>query len=353
MTVRPAPDPTGEMHWPLTTKEGWRAFVDESPDSPPVIGPGTIALSPAELLSYEEARIDYHSRLVIVATPTIRQVVTSGRKRIVLNRHQVSARRGLIVTGSSGTGKTTAITQLGKNHEQLTRRRIPTAASALPVVYVTVPPAATPKMLAGEFARFLGIPLHHKMNQIEITNAVCDLLGTLSTTLVLVDEIHNLNLATRSGAEASDQLKYLSERIPATFVLAGIDVESSGLFLGTRGQQIAGRYSVIRSHRFGYQNRTDREQWQALVATLEGALRLHNHPVGTLLAMDDYLHQRTSGLIGSLSHLVREAAVDAVTTGTERITKAMLDEVDLDLSAHQPQPEPPRKKRVHKVRSAA
>jgi hypothetical protein len=34
-----------------------------------------------------------------------------------------------------------------------------------------------------------------------------------------VDEIHNLNLATRSGAEASDTLKYFSERIPATVLL--------------------------------------------------------------------------------------------------------------------------------------
>ena len=40
-----------------------------------------------------------------------------------------------------------------------------------------------------------------------------------------VDEIHNLNLATRNGAEASDTLKYFSERIPATFVYAGISVE--------------------------------------------------------------------------------------------------------------------------------
>ena len=36
-------------------------------------------------------------------------------------------------------------------------------------------------------------------------------------------------------------LKYFSERIPATFVYAGIDVERNGLLSGTRGEQIAGR----------------------------------------------------------------------------------------------------------------
>jgi hypothetical protein len=43
----------------------------------------------------------------------------------------------------------------------------------------------------------------------------------------------------------SDTLKYFSERIPATFCYAGINVEREGLFSGARGQQIAGRFSLI------------------------------------------------------------------------------------------------------------
>ena len=50
-----------------------------------------------------------------------------------------------------------------------------------------------------------------------------------------MDEIHNLNLASRSGAEVSDQLKYFSEHIPATFIYAGVEVEQAGLFTGPRG----------------------------------------------------------------------------------------------------------------------
>ena len=62
---------------------------------------------------------------------------------------------------------------------------------------------------------------------------------------MLVDETHNLNLATRTGAEVSDQLKYFAERLPATFIYAGIDVEAQGLFAGVRGRQIAGRFTFI------------------------------------------------------------------------------------------------------------
>lgn len=350
MTEELPPD-IGNPYATLTTKEGWRAFVEERPEPPPPLAPGT-KLDAEELDSYQEARKDYHSSSVIIATPTIRKVVTTGRKRIVLNRHQVSARRGLIVSGSAGTGKTTAITQLGKNVEQLTRRRNPSATGQLPVVFVTVPPAATPKMLAGEFARFLGVPLLHRMSQVQITNAVCDLLAQLGTTLVLVDEIHNLDLTTRYGAEASDQLKYLSERIAATFVLAGLEVETSTLFQGTRGAQIAGRYSVIPSQPFRRRNRQSLEEWQSVIGTLEESLRLHRHRPGTLLALDAYLHERTSGLIGSLSQLIREAAIEAIDSGAERITKRLLDSVELDHTVEQARIKKTSKKRTHRTKAA-
>ena len=62
-------------------------------------------------------------------------------------------------------------------------------------------------MLAIEFARFIGLPLPPHFSQVEVTNKVCDLLCTLGCRLVLIDELHNLDIGTRVGAEASDQIK--------------------------------------------------------------------------------------------------------------------------------------------------
>ncbi|WP_192581286.1 hypothetical protein OG989_22370 [Micromonospora sp. NBC_01740] len=53
----------------------------------------------------------------MVNTPTIQEVVKTVRRLLILNRRQISARRGLIITGGAGTGKTTAITQLGRAHD--------------------------------------------------------------------------------------------------------------------------------------------------------------------------------------------------------------------------------------------
>ena len=105
-------------------------------------------------------------------------------------------------------------------------------------------------MIAIEFARFLGLPVTRRANITDIVEAVCGVCLDARVSLVAVDEIHNLNLATRAGAEVSDTLKYFSERIPATFVYAGIDVERAGLLTGTRGEQIAGRFGMIRTGPF-------------------------------------------------------------------------------------------------------
>lgn len=340
----PSSTPAVVGHEPLTTKEGWARFVEDTPQAPELLGPAELAvLSQGRRDAHEDARLAYHSRLAVVATPTVSTITLTGRRLIVLNRHQISARRGLIVTGGAGTGKTTAVTQLGKSHELAQRLRHPGGGPRLPVVYVTVPPAATARMVAVEFARFLGLPLTTRANITDVTEAVCAVLGDLGCDLVIVDELHNLNLATRAGAEVSDQLKYFSERLPATFIYAGIDVERVGLFAGPRGRQIASRFATIPTKAFGYAATAQREQWQSLVATLEQTLRLRRHPPGSLLRMAEHLHHRTGGMIGSLSHLIRGAAIDAIITGAEKITRANLDAVRLDHTAHAHQDTTPAK----------
>ncbi|UQA91561.1 ATP-binding protein [Streptomyces halobius] len=321
---------------PLTTKEGWRRYVAHE-TIPPKLLPAAerAALTGRERARVDDRRREYHADLPLVNTPTIRKVISTARLLIQLNRHQVSARRGVILSGASGTGKTTALTQLGRAHELATRKRHPHDRTRLPVCYVTVPPAATPKMLATEFARFFGLSFPPRATHTDIVDAVCATAAHVHVDLVLVDELHNLNLGSRAGAEASDQLKYFAERLPATFAYAGIDIESQGLFAGTRGRQIAGRFVVIPAAPFSYATAADKEAWRGLVGTLESTLHLHEHAPGTLTAMNDYLFHRTGGMIGSLSQLIRGAAVLGIEDGSEAITEELLDLVPIDFAAEQ------------------
>ncbi|MFE9328840.1 TniB family NTP-binding protein [Nocardia sp. NPDC052278] len=321
-----------ESHAHLTTLQGWRQFTAATAEAPLLLSLAQReALTDGEREHYDEQRLDHHTRLGVVATSALRQVVNTGRRLTLLNRHAVSARRGMVVSGAAGTGKTTAITQFGKTYQAIDAARHP-GQDRIPVIYVTVPPAATPRMVAMEFARFLGLPMPPRANITDVIEAICGVAIDTRVSLVLVDEIHNMQLATRADAEVSDTLKYFSERISATFVYAGIDVEHQGLFTGTRGRQIAGRFNLIPTLAFPFN-----DEWRQIVVTIEDTLRLHHHTAGTLARLDRYLHHRTSGMIGSLSHLVRGAAIEAILGGTEQITEALLDRIDLDHAAqHKP-----------------
>ncbi len=316
------------LHRQLTVLAGWRRFVDDEP-VPPELLPDRRwrRLSDAGRLAYDEARLNHHSRLLVVATPVIRKVITEGRRLSYLNRNADSGRCGLILSGPARTGKTTAITQLGKTLEAVHRQRHPRSGGDIPVIYITVPPAATAKMIAIEFARFLGLPVIRRANLTDIIEAVCGVCTDTRAGLVAV-EIHNVNLATRAGAEASDMLKYFSERIPATFVYAGIDVERAGLLSGTRGEQIAGRFGMVRTSAF-----PRGDSWTGLISALEDSLRLHRHQPGALTGLEEYLHRRTGGMIGSLLRLIRGAAIQAVLDGTEKITRATLDSIGVDIAS--------------------
>ena len=313
----------------LTTLRGWREFAADRPAVPDLLPePAWKLLDDDARLDYDEARLAHHARLLTVATSTIQQVITEGRRLQYLNRHADAGRCGLILSGPARTGKTTCLAQLGKTIETMHHRRNPHAAGHIPVIYITAPPAATPRMIAVEFARFLGLPLTRRSNVTDVLEAVCGVCLDAATTLVCVDEIHNISLGTRHGAEASDTLKYFAERLPVTFAYAGINVERAGLLSGTRGEQIAGRFSMIRTGPFGRG-----QQWQSLIAALEDSLRLHRHRDGTLVGLSSYLHSRSGGMIGSLLRLIRAAAIQAVLDGTEAITKATLESIPVDIAS--------------------
>ena len=144
--------------------------------------------------------------------------------------------------------------------------------------------------------------------------------------MIIVDELHNLDMSTRAGAEASDTLKYFSERLPVTFVYAGI-----GLDRGTAGRP-SRRPGRRRVHPDPGQRVDPRQEWATLIAALEGALRLYRHKDGTLVTLADYLHRRTRGMIGSLLWLIRDAACQAILDGSEKISRKSLEQIAVDMA---------------------
>lgn len=95
-----------------------------------------------------------------------------------------------------------------------------------------------------------------------------------------------------------------------------------------RGAQLAGRCVTLTTKVF-----PEAGEWTQLVAAMEATLRLHRHEPGSLAAEANYLHDRTGGMIGSLSHLIRASAIRAIMTGAEEITQKLMNTIRLDHAA--------------------
>ncbi|MEN0083133.1 MAG: ATP-binding protein [Leifsonia sp.] len=312
---------------PLNMKEGWAAFADAPADPPePLTLKQVRALPEDAKTAYDDARLRYMVGQAVVRTPQLDTILSAARTLVHLNEHKPYGKLGLIVSGEAALGKTTIVTRVGREHE---RRRRGTghpagAPGSIPVAYVTVPPACTSKAMTAELARFFALPTHARMSQTDMLAAIAHTVRSKRTELIIVDEIHNLDMNYRINAEAADALKDLSEKCSATFIYSGVDVESCGLLDGLRGQQIAARFTLHRVTPFSNRSRTSREEWRRLLVALTATLTLAAQKPDGLLPHADALYAHSGGSIGRLTRTLHLCAITAITDGSERITTATL-----------------------------
>lgn len=74
---------------------GWRRFVDSVPPTFDLLPVDEFAtLTPRQRERYDEARYDFHSEMVTVATSAIGEVTKQGRLLTLLNRREIEPAEG-------------------------------------------------------------------------------------------------------------------------------------------------------------------------------------------------------------------------------------------------------------------
>lgn len=304
----------------ISTKEGWREYVDAVYERPVAVSVDELqGMSFGDRATYNLARARYSQAGAFVKTPPFRAVQQAVRERMIANQHRQVGKLGVILSGEPGQGKTTTLLQIGKEHELRRRQTEHPAAGPgkIPVVYVAVPAQCSAKALMHEFARFLGLPTLARMTYGALLDMVANALRRCSTELILVDDVHHLDLNYRHNIEASDMLKQLSERCGGTFVYAGIDVENSGLLSGAREGQIRKRFELHTADPYRITNEAGRTDWGDLLLALEDSLCLLNQPSGAILTAALDLHRLSDGEIGLVKDALQIAAIRAIDDGTE------------------------------------
>jgi hypothetical protein len=339
-----------------------QAHALEPPELPDTLA-GYDALDPGVREKLEDARMDYHSELPLVETRAISEMAETIRVTVHGNRAAPTGpRRGFVVDGPANVGKTTFLLHLGRMWELELRRRYPDRFASnegddpeflrryRPVAFLSLPQSPTVRMIAERFAEYLGLPTPRSANADRLTSKVLDCFARCETEVVLIDDIHFLDFSQRDGRVANDYLKYLANHTNATFVMAGVNVKRTAFFSegspvvddaatsrdAYRSYQTSSRFARMPLEPFGQAllsgkgtqrlRDAEQEEWCRLLLALEGELMLYNHEVGSMTRTLWWeLLERSDGMIGSATHLVRTAAKRAIRNGHERVDKSQLD----------------------------
>lgn len=323
----------------------WRKFVKRGhPSLPPAITRAELdAMAAEEKAKYNRARRIYHMGFGPLSSRAMESIHREVGTLAADNLYSPpGARSGAIIDGAGTLGKTTIILQLGRKYELSMQRLFQRVESAhvvedfIPVAYAYVPSSTTTKKMLTSLVEFYGIPVGKRDTEAEIMRRLIDTVRACKTSLIILDDIHNLHAGNKSAASVNDLLKELMDKIPATFVYAGINTERSVLLLDSvtrgpsRASQTQNRYSLHRVTPFPYDvMEGDDSEWLEILRTIESHLVLVDHEPGWLERQHLYLYARTAGGIGALMRLLRQGANHAIRSGSERLSVSGLNEIRL------------------------
>jgi hypothetical protein len=327
------------------TKEGWAHFVQEPPSRAPRLPTPEqwSTVSTSQKREFNGERLRHHCRFTI-RTPIMKEIHDDLLRLARTSIYRPpGARPGAVIDGLGALGKTTILAEFGRLFEREIRTQFGVAHDDddefIPVCYVSLPATASIRALNASIAEFYGVSVPSRATAEQLTHTIKTVARRCNTVLFLIDEVHYLNLRNESDRKVNDHLKHLANGIAATFVYAGIGLRQRGFLAeGSRGgdaamSQIQRRFKHYEISPFQIATPDGEREWKSLIKTLERELVLFRQPPGSLVALHQHLFERTSGVIGSITELIRQAANLAIEEGSERITQPILDRIELDTSS--------------------
>jgi hypothetical protein len=303
-----------------------------------------------------------HANLPLQDTPMSLAVTRLMRSRLQTNalKHKPTTRAGLMITGGGYQGKTETVCEIAAAfedawldlHQQLNPNTVPgTRDLHAPVAYVQTPVTAKPKSTCEAILDFFGAD-HHKMTLPQLTWAVRTSLHDHGVRALLLDDITRLKMHRADDQDTLDLLRAFMS-MHTTLVLIGVDIPGSGLLREGRhdprtrqvvfpSTTVAGddpstqterRFDLVHLEAFRYDTAEHITAWTAHLTGLEQQLRLLHATPDMLTGgtMPEYLFRRTTGVVGLLERLIEDGCAEALDSGAEQLTEALLDSIVVNL----------------------
>jgi hypothetical protein len=339
-----------ERDWCLSTRAGWFAMATTpARTKPPAHSSAELkAMATAELRRYNQARAVWHANLGPIRTPGIDAIFETVDEICGANRQDGDkVKPAVVLDALPGLGKSTAATAFGRSfHLDQIDLHGPVIATSdgqwqrVPVVYIGLTSNTTMRSLNAMLCRFYGLPGIDSGTATQLANRAADCVANCKTRLIIVDDVHFLDVNRRDGREVANHFKWLANAFPVTFLFVGVGLRARGLLdEGLCGadaaySQTARRWNVLTLQPFEVATGSGRRTWRNLLLSIERELVLTQHRRGMLADdLSDYLFARSTGHFASLMSLIGRGCYRAVKNGAERLSADLLDQVRIDEAA--------------------
>jgi hypothetical protein len=331
----------------LSTRRGWDEFTTAPPrQRPELLSAAQIRKLPEQARTeHEERRPAWHANIGPPRTPQMRAVHGHLDDIVEASRQDGDKVKGAAVIGAyPGLGKSTIARVFARGfHQRQVSLYGPVTEAGhdrVPVVHVCLTSSTSKRSFSAMRCRFFGLPGHGKGNAGEPGHGAADAVLSCDVRLCVVDDVHFPDPRRRDGRDVANHFKYLADTFPVTFIRVGAGRErrgpiSEGLAAGEEEPaQNARRWTTLGVDPSEIGTGAGRRTWRRLLLAIEKDPALtSSHPGMVAGDPADDLSARSTGHFASLMTLITRGCRRAIRTGTENLTRDLLDQVRSDAAA--------------------
>lgn len=338
-----------ERRYSLSTKQGWLTSVNAPERAQPENLSRTqiAALSQEANDEYRELQAVWNANIGPIHTPQYLRAHKHLWNILNTNREDGDQPRlPAAIDAYPGLGKSTIANAFGRAYHrqqiQLYGEFTEEGHERIPVVRIQLTDETTRRDLNSMFCRFFNLPGYDRGNANHLGNKAADAVMACDSTLIIVDDVHFLDMRRTNGRAVANHFKSLATTFPATFLYVGVGLKDRGLLddgLAPEQTELAQngrRWTPLTVEPFGIEDEKGRETWRTLLLAIEKSIVLAGKYRGMIADdLSDILFARSTGHFASLMALIKRGCTQAVKTGEECLTHDVLSQVKNDAAAEQ------------------
>lgn len=249
---------------------------------------------------------------------------TMDRLEDLLVHPQTHRMPNMLLVGNTGNGKTIIANRFLQKHQAYSLPHEDFVR--VPVVMVQAPGVPDEKWFYNDILRRLATPYKVNDKIDRKRHQVLQLLATVQTKMLIIDEIHSLLAGTMARQRAFlNVIKYLANELQIPIVAIGTKDAFRAI---NTDPQLANRFEPQLLPRW-----RDGEDYRRLLATFERKLPLKKPSFLESDELSMKILALSGGTMAQIAKLLRAATIEAIKSGQECITVQLLGKLDLPTSS--------------------